>query len=321
MTYVRTGSPGYADVFGRPFWEDLDANPEGRGELRRADGARPGTGIPDPEVLVSGDWSGVQHVVDVGGGTGTLLAEILKSRPWLRGTLVDLPRAVAGSAEVFSKAGVADRVTAVAQNFFEPLPTGGDLYLLMKVLNDWPDRGCPGDPAMLRRGGAAERSGRGDGRGRAGRNAARAGDRDGAGWRHQPRHGALHGAGESGGAGGGGIRSAAERSVRGRAEAAPQIALVELERALRVGFPVALDARAAGGAVFEACAERDEQRNEVVDGRVGQGDRRRGALVIEQGVDVSAGQRFGGPVIELADPAWRRLLRAASTVEWLRSCA
>ena len=28
MTYVRTGSPGYADVFGRPFWEDLDANPK-----------------------------------------------------------------------------------------------------------------------------------------------------------------------------------------------------------------------------------------------------------------------------------------------------
>jgi hypothetical protein len=26
----------------------------------------------------------VQHVVDVGGGTGTLLAEILKSRPWVR---------------------------------------------------------------------------------------------------------------------------------------------------------------------------------------------------------------------------------------------
>jgi hypothetical protein len=46
---------------------------------------------------------------------------------------------------------LADRVTAVAQNFFEPLPTGGDLYLLMKVLNDWPDKGCPGDLAMLRR--------------------------------------------------------------------------------------------------------------------------------------------------------------------------
>jgi hypothetical protein len=33
----------------------------------------------------------------------------------------------------------------------------------------------------------------------------------------------------------------------------------------------------------------------------------RGALVVEQSVDVSAGQRFGGPLIELADPAWRRL--------------
>jgi len=38
----------------------------------------------------------------------------------------------------WQEAGVADRVTAEGQSFFDPLPAG-DLYVLKSVLNDWPD--------------------------------------------------------------------------------------------------------------------------------------------------------------------------------------
>jgi hypothetical protein len=62
--------------------------------------------------------------------------------------LVDLPRTVARSGELFQAAGVADRVTTVGQSFFDPLPGGGDLYLLKGVLHDWPDRDAT---AILRR--------------------------------------------------------------------------------------------------------------------------------------------------------------------------
>jgi SAM-dependent methyltransferase len=136
---VRTGKPAYHTVFGRPFWEDLEAHPEVAASFDALMGPA-GHGRPDPEVLVSGGWESVRTVVDVGGGTGSLLAEILRARPGVRGTLVDLPRTVARSAEVSQAAGVADRVTAVAQSFFDPLPAGADLYLLKKVLADWPDR-------------------------------------------------------------------------------------------------------------------------------------------------------------------------------------
>jgi hypothetical protein len=77
-----------------------------------------------------------------------MLAEILRIRPQIRGTLVDLPKTIARSGETFQAAGVADRVTVVGQSFFEPLPAGADLYLLKKVLNDWPDREAA---AILRR--------------------------------------------------------------------------------------------------------------------------------------------------------------------------
>jgi len=139
LKYVRTGMPGYADVFGIPFWEDLDQHPNVGASFDALMGAA-GHGTPDPDVLLRDEWSTIRNVVDVGGGNGSLLAEILKARPHLTGTLVDLPRAAAASAEVFQAAGVADRASAVAQSFFEALPGGADLYLLMKVLNDWPDR-------------------------------------------------------------------------------------------------------------------------------------------------------------------------------------
>ena len=147
LTAVRTGAPAYHTVFGLPFWEDLQAHPDVAASFDALMGPA-GHGTPDPEVLVNGGWESVQTVVDVGGGTGSLLAEILHARPTLRGTLVDLPSTVARSGEIFQAAGLAERVSAVAQSFFDPLPAGADLYLLKNVLADWPDREAI---ALLRR--------------------------------------------------------------------------------------------------------------------------------------------------------------------------
>ena len=77
-------APAYHEVFHRPFWEDLQAHPDLRASFGALMGPS-GHGIPDPEVLVTGGWESVRAVVDVGGGTGSLLAEILHARPNARG--------------------------------------------------------------------------------------------------------------------------------------------------------------------------------------------------------------------------------------------
>jgi hypothetical protein len=136
---VKTGAPAYHTVFGRPFWEDLEAHPEIAASFDALMGPE-GHGTPDPEVLVNGGWESVRSVVDVGGGTGALLATVLRARPTVRGTLVDLPSTVARSGKLFRDVGVTERVTTVGQSFFDPLPAGADLYLLKNVLGDWPDR-------------------------------------------------------------------------------------------------------------------------------------------------------------------------------------
>lgn len=99
-----------------------------------------GHGVPYPAVLVNADeWRTVLKVVDVGGGTGALLAEITRAYRHVHGILVDLPQTVMRSAAIFRAAGVADRVSVAGQSFFDPPSAGADLYILKNVLGDWPD--------------------------------------------------------------------------------------------------------------------------------------------------------------------------------------
>jgi SAM-dependent methyltransferase len=147
LDLVRTGQSGYDARFGLPFWDDLHAQPELAADFDALMGPE-GHGVPSADIPLVDGWDGVRTVIDVGGGTGTMLAEILRARPVVRGTLVDLPATVERSKATFEVAGVADRATAVGQSFFSPLPSGADIYLLRGVINDWPDAEAQ---AILRR--------------------------------------------------------------------------------------------------------------------------------------------------------------------------
>lgn len=137
--YVRTGESGYAGLFGRPYWDDLAAHPHLAESFDELMGPS-GHGRPDPDFPLSDGWENVRTIVDVGGGTGSMLAELVASRPGTAGVLVDLPGTVARSGDIFRSVGVEDRVTVSGQSFFDPLPAGAELYLLCKVLGNWPDK-------------------------------------------------------------------------------------------------------------------------------------------------------------------------------------
>jgi len=147
LDYVRTGRPAYQKMFGRPFWEDLAAHPNIAADFDALMGPA-GHGMPDFDIELAGGWDAIRTVADVGGGTGAMLASLLRRHPHVRGILIDFPGTVARASEVLSVAGVAERVTLHGQSFFDPLPAGADLYLLKSVLNDWPDEETA---AILRR--------------------------------------------------------------------------------------------------------------------------------------------------------------------------
>lgn len=134
---VRTGRPAYEQMYGLPFWEDLAAHAELGAQFDAMMGE--GHHVADPDVLPAGDLMDVTTVVDVGGGTGTLLKAVLHAYPHLHGILVDLPPTLDRAVPGIAAAGLTDRISLARQSFFDPLPSGADVYLVSGIVNDWPD--------------------------------------------------------------------------------------------------------------------------------------------------------------------------------------
>jgi hypothetical protein len=134
---VRTGQPAYPSVHGRGFWEDLASD---AGLAASFASLMEAHSSQLAEQVVSGyAWNDADLVVDVGGGSGTLLAEVLRANPHLRGLLIDLVAETPEAARILETAGVADRCQRLASDFFGPLPTGGDVYILRNIIHDWGD--------------------------------------------------------------------------------------------------------------------------------------------------------------------------------------
>jgi hypothetical protein len=132
---LTTGEAAYQRRYGRPFWDDLTVSPA----LRASFDASRSRRLPDQAAKIAHalDWSRFTDVVDVGGGDGTLLIEILRTHPLLRGRVLDLPPAAAAAADKLAASDVADRASAVAGNFFDSLPGGANAYVLSDVIRDW----------------------------------------------------------------------------------------------------------------------------------------------------------------------------------------
>ena len=143
---VRTGNASFDALYGRSFWEDLAADPTRTASYDEQMGRDVATWSLD--VVPAYDWGSLGHVVDVGGGNGTLLVALLKEYPSLRGTVFDQPQTVEAARSTLLAAGLAERSDVVAGSFFEPLPAGAGGYILSAVLHAWPDERAG---AILRR--------------------------------------------------------------------------------------------------------------------------------------------------------------------------
>ncbi|MGV9817693.1 methyltransferase [Nocardia xishanensis] len=134
---VRTGSPVRTGVNGMPFFDYVQTDRE-LGELFDNAMTSISTLALEP-LLAAHDFARYDTIVDVGGGRGSLLAEILRRAPRSRGILFDLPEVVADAAPDLAERGVTDRCTVTAGSFFESVPEGGDAYLLKHIIHDWPE--------------------------------------------------------------------------------------------------------------------------------------------------------------------------------------
>jgi hypothetical protein len=88
---VQTGQTAFEHVYGKPFFEYLAAHAEPAQIFDEAMASRSAAEIA--AVLSVYDFSTVKQIVDVGGGYGALIKEVLSKFPNTYGVLYDLPHA------------------------------------------------------------------------------------------------------------------------------------------------------------------------------------------------------------------------------------
>ena len=124
-----TGDPVFARAFGDDFWTWLAEHPAERGAFDRAMAQSVEGKLERLERVA---WRGDETVVDIGGGNGAVLIELLRRHSGLRGIVFDLPETIRDEATF------GERCTFVAGDFFEAVPRG-DAYVLSTILHDWND--------------------------------------------------------------------------------------------------------------------------------------------------------------------------------------
>jgi hypothetical protein len=97
---VRTGEPAFARVFGQRFFEFLAAHPAEAAVFNAA--MTQGIAWTSHALLAAYDFSRFERLVDVGGGEGALLRDILAATPGLHGVLFDLPAVVARAGGILT---------------------------------------------------------------------------------------------------------------------------------------------------------------------------------------------------------------------------
>jgi len=137
LSSVRTGRPAMREAFGQQLFEYLACHADDSAlfneamiGMHGADGAA---------VAKTYDFSPFRTLIDLGGGTGTMLAAILQHHPHLKGVLADLSEALPGARQLITAHGLSDRCEVVETDFFQSVPVGYDIYVLAHVLHDWSD--------------------------------------------------------------------------------------------------------------------------------------------------------------------------------------
>jgi O-methyltransferase domain len=126
---IRSGAATFPDMFDTDFWSWLAAHPDERAIF---DLAMAGEKGQNAERLAKLEWRDGETVVDVGGGNGALLVELLRRRPGLRGIVFDLPETERDENAFPPGLGF------VEGSFFDSVPAA-DAYVLSGIIHDWDD--------------------------------------------------------------------------------------------------------------------------------------------------------------------------------------
>lgn len=138
MSYsVETGKPAVEMLYGKPCFEALGALPEVAREFHEAMTCF--SASIAPALLEAHDFTGTHTLMDVAGGHGFVLCEVLSRYPEMKGILFDLPEVVDGARARIESHNLDGRCQIASGDFFREIPAGADAYYMQHILHDWDD--------------------------------------------------------------------------------------------------------------------------------------------------------------------------------------
>ncbi|KAI3837197.1 hypothetical protein MKX03_010762 [Papaver bracteatum] len=131
---VKEGGFPFKEAHGHEIWDFASVNPQFNELFNNAMKCTAETTINAVLVDYKDGFRGMRSLIDVGGGTGTMITEIVKANPHIRGINFDLPHVVA-------TAPVNPQITHVGGDMFVDIPKA-DAVIMKWIMHDWSDEYC-----------------------------------------------------------------------------------------------------------------------------------------------------------------------------------
>lgn len=134
---TRTGESAFEHVYGAPLFDYLSTHQDAQATF---DAYMSANKDPFSSALNEKyDFSRFGLLVDVGAGNGSVSAAVLSANPKLEAIIFDRPAAMSAAERFVAECGLQDRCRLVGGDFFDSVPTGGDVYMLSNIIHDWDD--------------------------------------------------------------------------------------------------------------------------------------------------------------------------------------
>ncbi len=137
---IKTGHPAFNHHYGIGYFDYIAKNRQ----LSQSFDLGMANLSAKEDGLIAGsfDFSTYHSIVDLGGGIGGLLAEILKKSTSSHGVVYELPHLKDRVDAFLQEQGLLSRCKFASGSFFQTVPENSDLYILKRILHDWDDQAC-----------------------------------------------------------------------------------------------------------------------------------------------------------------------------------
>lgn len=137
---LKTGHPAVEKVYGQTAFEAIFSRPEVASDFNLAMTCF--SRRIAPALLEAYDFSAISTLMDVAGGHGAVLCEILARYPKMKGILFDIRSVIEEATGHICALKMDQRCQTIKGDFFDAIPAGADAYYMQHILHDWKDDRC-----------------------------------------------------------------------------------------------------------------------------------------------------------------------------------